>query len=330
MSGRRRIRWWMAIPVTCLVAAAVVTAVWLHRAKHIVIRGAVIKQDTDPKKQSPIANVQISVVGASIPIATKSDFSGYFRLRLPPDVRPGQSITLQFRDPEYQPIDRRIIVDDKLYVVGMEEVVQPKKSPPGPVTRISNIKVRYTTETTNAVNIGSEVTTFQVKSQANLPCNQQDPCSPDGKWKAALGTASLDAGQGNFFDDARVSCIAGPCPFTKIVSDRFSRSSRVIGVSVLGWSDTTTFLLQGEVFRREISDIVRELYPVIFGESINFSLPPQAEGPCFEAEFNSTEIIFPLGPAPELSWADCNVEVRKNNSKSYRCELKQGYRIGPH
>src|SRR5207245_4627380 len=71
-----------------------------------------------------------------------------------------------------------------------------------------------------AVNIGSAVQVFQIENKGNVPCNGQDPCSPDGKWKAAIGGASLDAGTGNEFRDARVSCIAGPCPFTKIESEQ--------------------------------------------------------------------------------------------------------------
>jgi hypothetical protein len=99
---------------------------------------------------------------------------------------------------------------------------------------------------------------------------------------------------------------------------------------VLNWSDTTTFLMQGEVFRRAISDSVRELYPVIFGDSINFSLPPPAEGPSLEVEVNSVETVFPLGPSPTLPWANCNVQVAKSQAKSYRCELKPGYKIVLH
>jgi len=94
---------------------------------------------------------------------------------------------------------------------------------------------------------------------------------------------------------------------------------------VLDWSDTTSFLLQAEVFRSGIDDSVRESYPVIFGESLNFTLPAAAEGPSLEAEINGTNIVFPLGPEAILSWADCNVRVEKDQSKIYRCELKPGY-----
>jgi hypothetical protein len=66
---------------------------------------------------------------------------------------------------------------------------------------------------------------------------------------------------------------------------------------------------------------------VIFGRALNFSLPAAAQGPTLEAEISGTNIIFPLGPSPTLSWANCNVKVGKDQSKSYRCELKEGYRF---
>ena len=45
-----------------------------------------------------------------------------------------------------------------------------------------------------------------------------------------------------------------------------------------------------------VSDLVRESYPVIFGQTLNFSLPLLAEGPSIEAEINGDSIVFPLGP----------------------------------
>jgi hypothetical protein len=87
-------------------------------------------------------------------------------------------------------------------------------------------------------------------------------------------------------------------------------------------------LIQAEVFRPELSNIVRMTYPIILGASLNFTLPPAADGPSIEAELNGENIIFPLGPDPVMSWADCDVSVAKNQTKFYRCELKSGYRFG--
>jgi hypothetical protein len=330
MSSRKRIALSIAILAGIGVAAGLGATVWLHRDRRIVLQGAVIKQDADVKKQSPIADVQISVQGAKVPIVTKSDFSGFFKLQLPLGARPGESVVLEFRHPDYRPLEVSEPIGHQLYVVSMTPVPKHRAAVTGPLVKVSNIRVRYSTQAETQVNIGSEITMFEVKNQANVPCNGQKTCSPDGRWKAGIGSASLDAGEGNVFDDARVSCIAGPCPFTKIVTAHYSHPSRTISVSVLGWSGTTTFLLQGEVFRREISNPVREMYPVIFGGSINFSLPPLAEGPSLEAEVNSVETIFPLGPNPSVPWANCNVQTAKTQSRSYRCELKPGYQIISH
>ena len=87
------------------------------------------------------------------------------------------------------------------------------------------------------------------------------------------------------------------------------------------------FLLQAEVYHAQIESIVRMAYPVILGTSLNFTLPPAAEGPSIEAEINTEEIVFPLGPKPSLSWANCNVSVDKNNAAFYRCDLKSNYRF---
>ena len=192
---------------------------------------------------------------------------------------------------------------------------------------VTNLLVGYLTEISAEVNIGTGVKTFQVLNTGGTPCDSHSPCSPDGKWRAAISSASLDAGQGNVFEDARVSCIAGPCPFTKIESDGFSRGGRYIAVSIRNWSDTTTFLFEAEVFQQQVNDIVRQSYPVIFGRAFNFSLPATAEGPSLEAELGGMAITFPLGPDPNLSWAACTVIFGKARSKSYRCELKQGYKF---
>ncbi len=322
-------RRWLA--VLLLFGAALLVALIAavaHHAKPISLRGAVIKQDADVRRQSPITDAEVRVADGLTVAPAKSDFSGSFKLTLPWRVLPGRPITLQFRHPDYEPLDLKDTVSDKLYVVHMVPIHPAAENQLNrPEIAVADVFVRYSIEASTALNIGTGLKTFQVENTGNVRCNYHVPCSPDGKWKAAIGSASLDAGSGNQYENARLSCIAGPCPFTKIVTDGFSHGGRIISVSVLGWSDTTTFLLQAEVFRNEISDIVRESYPVIFGESLNFTLPAAAEGPSLEAEINGNNIVFPLGPSPTLSWADCNVRVGKDQSKIYRCELKPGYRF---
>jgi hypothetical protein len=294
----------------------------------LTVVGSVIKQDGDTWKQSPIEDVEISApleLGAG---HAKSDFSGYFKIILPLDIDPDERILLRFRHPDYLPVDVNLAVDGQLNVVPMAPVRGEGGSKLSePETVVADIQVRYTTGIATTENIGAGVKTFQVVNVGGVPCNQHLPCSPDGKWKAAIESASLDAGDGNVFQRGRVTCIAGPCPFTRVDLDDFSRTARSIKVSVRNWSDTATFLLQAEVFHTQVRDIARKSEPVIFGRSINFTLPADAEGVTMEAELDGSQVIFPLAAYPDLSWADCNVRTGQKLGKDYRCELKPGYRL---
>jgi hypothetical protein len=320
---------WLWFVTIAILATALVAVRSRQRLNHpIVLRCAIIKQNDDPRNQSPIADVLVSAANAAAIGDSKTDFSGLFTLTLKPDIISGEHITLSFQHPDYQPLALDKVVSDQLYVIRLipvhgESATEPNKAE----TTITNVLVRYSREAITTENIGSGVRTFQVVNTGNVPCNKRPPCSPDGKWKAELGSATLDAGAGNVFRNARVTCIAGPCPFSRIDTDEFTRGGRNIKVTVLNWSDTTTYLLQAEVFRPQVGDIVRASYPVIFGRAMNFTLPATAEGLSIEAELNGTRIIFPLGPHPILSWAVCNVRVESNQAKDYRCELKTGFQF---
>ena len=76
-----------------------------------------------------------------------------------------------------------------------------------------------------------------------------------------------------------------------------------------------------------VRDLVRETYPVIFGRALNFSLPPAAEGPSIEADLDGAPIVFPLGPELLLRWADCHVGTDKDQSRTFRCELRPGFQF---
>jgi hypothetical protein len=96
---------------------------------------------------------------------------------------------------------------------------------------------------------------------------------------------------------------------------------------VRNWSDTATFLVEAEVTRSLPSDAIRQAYPTIYGRAMSFTLPSTAEGPSLEADLDGTEIVFPLGPTLRLSWAECNLQVRSDQTKLYGCELKPGYQF---
>jgi hypothetical protein len=332
MGGGRKVAGWAAaIVLMCsIVAAVLVIRVKRSQIRQapISLQGAVIHQDSDANKQLPIADAEISVTDGLAAGSCKSDSSGFFRLTLPVGIKPGDPITIRFRHPEYQPLDLTELVEDKIYVARMATIPrQVLPQPNRPEVTLANVVVRYSIKATTTVNIGSAVKTFDVVNTGNVPCQDRRPCSPDGKWKAATGSGSLDAGEGNVLRNSRVSCIAGPCPFTKIDSDVSSQGGRTVTVSARDWSDTTTFLLEAEVVRPMVSDIVRESYPVKFGEALNFTLPGGADGVSIQAEMNEATIVFPLGPNLLLSWADCNARVNPDQTRVYRCELKPGYRF---
>jgi hypothetical protein len=325
-AGRKTVIWALAIAALAGAVAAVVVAI--HKAQPITIKGAVLSQDPDPQKQLPIADVQITGTDGSMVSSANSDSSGFFSLTLRRGLRRRQPLTLHFRHPGYQPLDLNEFVSDQIYLARMVPIVhETRAQSERPEVTVSNVRVRYSVKTITEADVGSAVKTFQVPNLGDVPCKGHHPCSPDGKWKAALSSTSLDAGEGNEFRNARVSCIAGPCPFSHIEFEDLSRGGRKVNVSVRNWSDTTTFLVEAEVVHPMVSDLVRVSYPVTFGRALNFSLPSSAEGPSIEAEINADSIVFPLGPDLYLSWADCHVRVDKDQAKAYRCELKPGYRF---
>jgi hypothetical protein len=314
------------VPILAIMAAVALLALLRHH-QPVTLRGAVLREDLDPNRQLPLADVQIAAINALGSGTSKSDSSGFFSLTLPKGLRRRQSVVLRFRHEGYRPLDLNDFIGDKIYVVRMVPLHQDTSAETRSGSAVSNTRIRYSVKATTEANIGSAVKAFQIVNTGNTPCSNHPPCAPGGKSKATLGSLSLDAGDGNEFRNARVSCIAGPCPFTKIDQEGFSFDRRRFNVSVLNWSDTVTFLVEAEVVHPMTSDMVRETYPVIFGRALNFSLPPAAEGPSIEAEIQGDPIVFPLGPDLFLRWADCHVVVDRDQSKNYRCELKPGYQF---
>ena len=315
---------WIGSTIILVIVGALLLRPW-HTRGPISLRGAVTVQDSDSRKEQPIADVEVTADLATG--AAKSDATGLFALQLIGFVRRGHPLVLHFRQPNYLPLDVSDFVGDKLYIVHMLPNPVVAASANRPPVKVANVRVRYSGRVMTEFNVGSSVKTFQIENKGNVPCKGQRPCSPDGKWRAALGSASLDAGTGNQFRSARASCIAGPCPFTKIDSDRFSQGEQTYTVLARDWSDTATFLLEAEVVHPMVSQIVHESYPVIFGEGLNFTLPSTAEGVSIEAELDGQMIVFPLGPELFLSWASCNARVNPDQTKVYRCDLKPGYRF---
>jgi hypothetical protein len=327
MSRRRKLLLWI-LPGAVLAAPVLLL---LLRGTHprllTSVVGAVLAQDADPRKQAPIPNVEITASDGAVARA-RSDASGYFRLILRREIWPGATVNLHFRHPDYLPLDMAGRFAGKICLARMVPRAGGQRAQAAaPEVRLSAVRVRYEMSNLTTVNVGSMVRAFEVVNSGDVPCERRRPCSPDGKWKASARSESFDAGEGHEFRNPRVTCIAGPCPFTKIEPITFSRGGRVIRVSALDWSDTATFLFEAEVIQSMPNDAVRQLYPAIFGRNMNFTLPATAQGPSIEAELNGAPIVFPLGPDLILSWASCNMQVAADRTKQYSCELKPGYRF---
>jgi hypothetical protein len=295
----------------------------------LTVYGAAFRRETDTNKQLPIAGAEVKAMAGGYPAGeTRSDSSGFFTLTLRKEVRPDQPIVLEFRHPEYQPLMLTDLAGSRIYLARMTPIPRGREALPNrPEVVVTNVSARYSVKDTTALNVGSFAKPFQVVNTGNVPCAGRPPCSPDERWKATIRSVSFEAPEGGVFRNARVACIAGPCPFTKIESDGFSAGGRTISVSVRNWSDTATFLIEAEVFHPMVSASTRISYPVTFGQALDFTLPGSAEGVSIQADLNGSAIIFPLGPDLFLSWADCNARVNPDQTKVYRCEMKPGYRL---
>ena len=324
MSGRKTFALWAGAGAVTL--SIVLTLLFLADRPRFIL-GAVMAENADPTKQLPIEGAEVTVVGIPENSHLYSDASGLFRIPLSWRMHIGQHIVFHISHRDYQPLDLRYSGANQLYLARLTPTVTPR----GGQTPIANVVANYSVRTTTMVNVGSAVKTFEAVNAGNQPCKGRQPCSPDGKWKAAIGSAVIDAGNGNEFHNARVSCIAGPCPFTRIEDDvTRAPPSRTVKAAALDWSDTATFLLEAEVYRRIASDVLRKSYPIIFDRALTFTLPAGAEDLSIEAEINGAPIVFPLGPRLLLSWADCQLLVHKDQTKICRCELKPGFYFAGH
>jgi hypothetical protein len=326
MTRTHKIEAWAALLVVLLLSAGGLALYRWQKQKTISLQGAVLIEDADPRKQQPITGVEVSAGNLAMSDA-KTDSSGLFVLKLRKPIRRGYAIVLNFRHPQYHPVVVNEFVGNKLYIVHLVPLSAKVAPSNQPRTQVTNVRIRYTIKAMTDLNVGSAVKTFEIENKGDVPCQGQHPCSPDGRWKAADGSITLDAGAGNQFRNERASCIAGPCPFTRIVSDQPSQGGRVLTVSARDWSDTATFLLEAEVFRYMISQREHWSYPVIFGEGLSFTLPTAAESVSIEADLDGQTIIFPLGPTLFLSWASCDASSDVDRGRVYRCTPKPGYRF---
>ena len=113
MNRAHRVELWIGSTIILLMIVGALLLLRWRAQRPVSIRGAVTVQDTDSRKEEPIADVEVTADLA--PEAAKSDSTGLFALKLRRFVRRGQPLVLHFRQPRYHPLDVNDIVGDKLY-----------------------------------------------------------------------------------------------------------------------------------------------------------------------------------------------------------------------
>ena len=327
MTARQKTAVWLGAAISIGIVVIGLLSIIRHPppvASPVALTGVVLVDDTDPQKQAPITLAEI-VASASAPdTRTKTDSSGLFHLAVPASRNPAPPLTLTLTAKGYEQRQVEVLHPDHLLVLRLRPLPTAAVVPVAfPTSVLANMLVRYSEKASVTTNAGSVVKTFEVVNKGNVPCKLKLPCSPDGKWKATVGSTTVE-GQGSEFSNVRVSCIAGPCPFT---SKGSINNGTDLQVSARNWSDTATFLVEAEVSQTRIIDVVRESFPAKFGSSLTFTLPATAQGPTIEADMNGQNIVYPLGPALIVSWANCSMKMGADQSKLYRCDLKPGYRF---
>ncbi len=217
MNRRHKIALWAGIAM--LGAALVFLFVRLRKEQPLTLTGVVITQNPDPGKQAPIAGVEINAANGEALHGSRSDSTGLFHISLHRGLKRGQTVTLTFRHPDYEPLDLTQPAGKMLYVVRMSPLPRAAKSVPGgPATVIAQVSIRYSVKTSTTADIGSVAKTFQVVNTGNVTCGGEKPCSPDGKWKAAIARADARCRRGQRVPKSKSVLYRRPMPFHK---DRF-------------------------------------------------------------------------------------------------------------
>src|SRR5579864_9752526 len=186
MSRRKKIV--LIVLLSCIPASAL----WvLHLKRRMVtLAGAVITRSSDPRKQLPIAGVQVSAADGRLAVQSASDASGLFKLRMRRLLLFGRrGITVRFRHPDYEPLNLYVPIFGSITVAEMVPIARlPVTDATLPKQVVAHPVVRYSVKRAAEENVGSAARSFEVVNTSNVPCNGGSLCSPDKKWKASMGT----------------------------------------------------------------------------------------------------------------------------------------------
>ena len=97
---RKRNAVWIVVVLGGVLAAILIPlAVRRYRPAWTTIQGAVMREDSDARKELPIAGVLVTAWHGTESLRTESDPSGYFRIEIPGVIWPGQTLELAFGKP---------------------------------------------------------------------------------------------------------------------------------------------------------------------------------------------------------------------------------------
>jgi hypothetical protein len=201
--------------------------------QHILIQGAIMRSDAKPSNRSVIKDVEVDYQEDGIEKHAMTNQSGGFNILLGSKLKAGDLLTLRFHKHCYQDFSDTISVAAVPYPRYLWPELDQNCIDPA-ITALS-LEFR---------NVGIMQATLQITTRGSVPC-QKSPCSPDNKWQAAQGSVSLDAGGDNSFSGGTFGCVAGPCPFSEIVADNFSKGGTRISGEAKTWSDDVTYVLKG-------------------------------------------------------------------------------------
>ena len=137
-----------------LISIAIASFFWVRhlRRRLTAIQGAVITRNSDPRKQLPIADVEITASDGVSVVKSKSDASGLFTIKLRKPLLRGQIIALQFRHPNYDPLELSANTPGQIAVASLAPLFKAKPIADNlPKQTIGNVRVRYSIKTASVV-----------------------------------------------------------------------------------------------------------------------------------------------------------------------------------
>lgn len=296
--------------------------IWPFSPTGGTINFAVMRSDVKPENRAPIAGADVSINGVDSPpseaVVERTNQGGSVTIPFGNRIRQGDLITITFHKQCYQDFSETIAAAADLpFTRYMWPSIGSSPECNDPIIEAINIGVRG--------DVLQRSTAFLVMNRGTVGCRKQ-PCSPDGKWQANIGSGKLDAGVGNAFEPGKASvrCIAGPCPFTQVVADGYSKGGQTISAVVKDWSDTVTFILQGTLVGPQTIPAI-----AISGSTFAFTVKTAdiSKYQIVATIVGGPPIVDPLGVGT-ITWAHCDIGEGQDTA-TYHCALNNNYSFAP-